>query len=68
MQESKVSSRTSFAALAAAALLSACVSAVPYNDLVRKTATYQKLDTQLKAEVAAVIGELDRLIAEADRG
>ena len=61
MQESKVSSRTSFAALAAAALLSACVSAVPYNDLVRKTATYQKLDTQLKAEVAADRVQIEQL-------
>ena len=61
MQESKVPSRTLFAALAAAALLSACVYAVPYNDLVQKTPTYQKLDTQLKADGAADQVQIEQL-------
>lgn len=61
MEESKVRSRTSLAAVAAAALLSACVSAIPYNDLVKKTPTYQKLDSQLKTEVAADQVKIEQL-------
>jgi chemotaxis protein MotB len=53
--------RTPAIALAAAALLSACVSATPYNDLVQKTPTYRKLDTQLKAEVAADQLQIEQL-------
>lgn len=53
--------RTSAIALAAAALLSACVSATPYNELVPKTPTYQKLDAQLKAEVAADQVQIEQL-------
>lgn len=53
--------RTSVIALAVAALLSACVSAVPYNDLVQKTPTYRNLDQQLKADRAADRVQIEQL-------
>lgn len=53
--------RTSVIALAVAALLSACVSAVPYNDLVQKTPTYRNLDQQLKADRAADLVQIEQL-------
>lgn len=53
--------RTSFAALAAAVLLSACVSPVPYNDRVPKTTTYQSLDAQLKPRAPVDRAQLEQL-------
>ncbi|HRH86960.1 MAG TPA: OmpA family protein [Rubrivivax sp.] len=49
------------AALAVAAALCGCVSPVPYNDLVSKSATYQDLDAQLKPRVAADRMQLEQL-------
>ena len=49
------------AALAAAALLSACVAPVAYNDQVEKSATYQKLDAPLKGEVAPDPAQIEQL-------
>jgi len=50
-----------FAALAAAALLSACVSQTRYDEQVQKSATYQKLDAQLKGELAADQAQIEQL-------
>ena len=49
------------ALLAAAALLSACVSQSAYNQEVKKASTYQQLDTQLKGEVAADQAQITQL-------
>ena len=49
------------AALAILALLSACVSQSTYNQQVRKTGTYQKLDEQLKAELAGDQAQIEQL-------
>lgn len=48
-------------ALATAVTLSACVSPVPYNQLVPKSATYQRLDAQLRSEPAADAAQLEQL-------
>ena len=49
------------ATLAAAALLPACVSPSKYNDQVQKTSTYEQLDAQLKAELAADQAQIEQL-------
>jgi chemotaxis protein MotB len=49
------------AALAAAALMSACVSPSTYNEQVQKTRTYQQVDAQLKGEVAADQAQIEQL-------
>ena len=49
------------ALLAAATLLSACVSQSTYNQEVKKASTYQQLDTQLKGEVAADQAQITQL-------
>lgn len=49
------------AALVAAVLLSACVTATNYNEQVQKTATYQKLDAQLKADLATDQLQIEQL-------
>jgi chemotaxis protein MotB len=49
------------ALLAAAALLSACVSQSTYNQEVQKSATYQQLDTKLKGELAADQAQITQL-------
>jgi chemotaxis protein MotB len=49
------------AALAAAALLSACVTATNFNEQVQKSATYQKLDAQLKTEPATDRVQIEQL-------
>lgn len=51
----------STAALAAAALLSACVAPRDFNDLVPKSPTYQQVAAQLKAEPAADRVRLEQL-------
>jgi len=48
-------------ALAATALLSACVSPTKYNDQVLKSSTYQQLDEQLKAELAGDQAQIEQL-------
>jgi chemotaxis protein MotB len=48
-------------ALAALVLLSACVSPRTYNEQVQKNSTYQQLDTQLKAELAADQVQIEQL-------
>ncbi len=49
------------ATLTAAALLSACVSPIPYNQLVPKSATYQRVDAQLQGAPAAGATQLEQL-------
>ena len=49
------------AAVLAAALLSACVAPLPYNQRVPKSATYQRLDTQLHAAPAADAAQIEQL-------
>ena len=49
------------AALASAALMSACVSPSTYNEQVQKTRTYQQVDAQLKGEVAADQAQIEQL-------
>jgi chemotaxis protein MotB len=56
-----MSLRTLVAALATAALLPACVSQSKYNEQVQKTSTYQQLDAQLKAELAADQAQIEQL-------
>jgi chemotaxis protein MotB len=56
-----MSLRTIVAALAAATLLPACVSPSRYNEQVQKTSTYQQLDAQLKAEIAADQAQIEQL-------
>ncbi len=48
-------------ALGAALLLSACVSQSTYNPQVQKTSTYQKVDEQLKAELAGDSAQIEQL-------
>jgi chemotaxis protein MotB len=47
--------------VAAAALLSACVSQSTYNQEVQKSNTYQQLDAQLKGEVGADQAQITQL-------
>lgn len=54
-------STTPLAALAAAALLSACVVARDYNELVPKSPAYQQIAALLKAEPAADRARLEQL-------
>lgn len=55
--------KTILTILPSAALLSACVAPVPYNQLVPKSATYQRLDAQLHgAADAAQIEQLQNLV------
>jgi flagellar motor protein MotB len=49
------------AALAAAVMLSACVTATNYDAQVQKTATYQKLNAQLKADLATDRVQIEQL-------
>jgi chemotaxis protein MotB len=49
------------AALAAAALLPGCVAPSKYDDQVQKTSTYEQLDAQLKAELAADQAQIEQL-------
>jgi chemotaxis protein MotB len=49
------------AALAAAALLSACVSPVPFNQRVQKSSIYQQVDAQLQPRPAADAAQLEQL-------
>jgi chemotaxis protein MotB len=53
--------RPAHALLFGAALLSACVSQSSYNQQVQKTDTYQKLDDQLKAELAGDQAQIEQL-------
>ncbi len=53
--------RTSLLLLSTALLLSACVSQGTYNQQVQKTDTYQKLDAQLKGELAADQAQIEQL-------
>jgi chemotaxis protein MotB len=53
--------RPALALLLSAALLSACVSQSAYNQQVQKTGTYQKLDDQLKAELAGDQAQIEQL-------
>lgn len=47
--------------LCSALLLSACVSQSTYNQQVLKTSTYQRLDEQLKAELAGDQAQIEQL-------
>ena len=49
------------ALLAAATLLSACVSQNTYNQEVQKSATYQQIDTKLQRELAADQAQITQL-------
>jgi chemotaxis protein MotB len=53
--------KTLIAAFAAAALMPACVLPTHYNEQVQKTSTYQQLDAQLKAELAADQAQIEQL-------
>ena len=53
--------RPAHALLISAALLSACVSQSSYNQQVQKTDAYQKLDNQLKAELAGDQAQIEQL-------
>lgn len=58
---SSMHARTSLLLLSTALLLSACVSQGTYNQQVQKTDTYQKLDAQLKGELAADQAQIEQL-------
>lgn len=47
--------------LSAAALMSACVSPIPYNQLVPKSATYQAVDAQLQGALADDATRIEQL-------
>jgi chemotaxis protein MotB len=53
--------KPTLALLCSALLLSACVSQSTYNQQVQKTNTYQKLDEQLKAELAGDQAQIEQL-------
>jgi chemotaxis protein MotB len=53
--------RPALTLLCSAALLGACVSQSTYNQQVQKTSTYQKLDEQLKAELAGDQAQIEQL-------
>ncbi len=56
-----MSFRPTLALLCSALLMSACVSQSAYNQQVQKTSTYQKLDDQLKAELAGDQAQIEQL-------
>ena len=53
--------RPILALLCSGLLLSACVTQSTYNQQVRKTSTYQKLDEQLKADLAGDSAQIEQL-------
>ena len=53
--------RPTLALLCSGLLLSACVTQSTYNQQVQKTSTYQKLDEQLKADLAGDSAQIEQL-------
>ena len=55
-----MSCRTLLGAVGAAAVLTACVAPLPYDQRVPKTATYQKVDAQWHDELASGAARIGR--------